>query len=126
MAKAYSNDLRERVIKNYESGISKKEILDIFIISLDTLNRWIRKYKETGSIEPYKRTKYRTKKFSDEALLEHVLKNPSATLEERAMFFSVKHQSVYTRMKALWITRKKRFFSMKKEMRRKEMSSPLR
>jgi transposase len=125
MAKAYSNDLRERVIKSYESGISKKEILDIFIISLDTLNRWIRKYKETGSIESCKRTKYRAKKFSDEALLEHVLKNPSATLEERAMFFSVKHQSVYARMKALGITRKKKLSSMKKETRRKEMSSPL-
>ncbi|CAK8716676.1 Transposase [Candidatus Electronema aureum] len=125
MAKAYSNDLRKRVIKSYESGISKEEILDIFIISLDTLNRWIRKYKETGSVEPYKRTKYRAKKFSDEALLEHVLKNPSATLEERAMFFSVKHQSVYTRMKALGITRKKKISSMKKETKRKEMSSPL-
>ena len=125
MAKAYSNDLRERVIKIYESGISKGEILNIFIISLDTLNRWIRKYKETGSVEPCKRTKYRERKFSDEALLEDVLKNPSATLEERAMLFSVKHQSVYARMKALGITRKKRLSSMKKETRRKGMNSPL-
>jgi transposase len=125
MAKAYSNDLRERVIKSYESGISKGEIINIFIISLDTLNRWIRKYKETGSVEPYKRTKYRAKKFSDEALLEDVLKNPSATLEERAMLFSVKHQSVYARMKALGITRKKRLSSMRKETRRKGMNSPL-
>lgn len=107
MAKAYSQDLRERVIKSYESGMSKQEIINIFIIGLDTLNRWIRKYKETGSVAPYKRTKYRAKKFSDEALLEHVMKNPSATLEERAIFFSVKHQSIYTRMKALGITRKK-------------------
>lgn len=125
MAKAYSNDLRERVIKSYESGISKGEIINIFIISLDTLNRWIRKYKETGNVEPYKRTKYRAKKFSDEALLEDVLKNPSATLEERAMLFSVKHQSVYARMKALGITRKKRLSSMRKETRRKGMNSPL-
>ena len=121
MAKAYSNDLRERAIKSYESGMSKKEIIDIFIIGSDTLNRWIRKYKETGSIEPCKRTKYRAKKFSDEALLEHVLKNPSATLEERALFFSVKHQSVYSRMKILGMTRKKRLFPTKKETRRKEM-----
>ena len=121
MARAYSNDLRERVIKSYEAGLSKKEIIDIFIIGSDTLNRWIRKYKETGSTEPCKRTKYRAKKFSDDALLEHVKKNPSATLEERAIFFSVKHQSVYSRMKALGITRKKRLFSMRKEMRRKEV-----
>ena len=61
MTKAYSNDLRERVIRNYESGASKKEIVDIFVIGMDTLNRWIRKYKETGSIEPCKRTEYREK-----------------------------------------------------------------
>ena len=118
MAKAYSNDLRERVIKSYESGMSKKEI----IIGSDTLNRWIRKYKETGSVEPCERTKYRAKKFSDESLLEHVMKNPSATLEERALFFSVKHQSVYSRMKTLGITRKKRLFSTKKETTTKEMN----
>ncbi|CAK8712868.1 hypothetical protein LDFHOB_02010 [Candidatus Electronema aureum] len=41
------------------------------------------------------------------------------------MFFSVKHQSVYARMKDLGITRKKKLSSMKKETRRKEMSSPL-
>jgi transposase len=123
MAKAYSNDLRERVIKSYESGVSKKEIISIFMIGTDTLNRWIRKYKETGSIEPCKRTKYRARKFSDEALREHVLRNPSATLEERALFFYVKHQSVFSRMKSLGITRKKRRFSTKKEMRKKEMNS---
>jgi len=74
------------VIKNYESGVSKKEIISIFMIGADTLNRWIRKYKETGSVEPCKRTKYCAIKFSDEALCEHVLRNPSATLEERAFF----------------------------------------
>ncbi len=57
------------------------------MIDRDTLNRWIRKYKETGSVDPFIRIKYRTKKFSDEALRKHVLKNPSATLEERIIFF---------------------------------------
>ena len=48
------------------------------------------------------------KKISDEALREHVLKNPSAAPEERALFFSAKHQSVYARMKALGIKRVKK------------------
>ncbi len=47
------------------------------------------------------------KKISDEALREHVLKKPSAAPEEKALFFSVKHQSVYARMKALGVTPKK-------------------
>ena len=61
-----------------------------------------------------KRTKYRAGKFSDEALREHVLTNPLAALEERALFFPAKRQSVFSRMKALGITRIKRRFSMKK------------
>ena len=69
----------------------KKEIINIFVIGIDTLNRQIKKYNETGSIEPCKRTKYREKEAP----------------EERALFFSVKHHSVYARMKALGITRKK-------------------
>ncbi len=86
MAKAYVSDLRERVIKKYESGVPKN-IINIFMICMDTLNRWIRKYKETGSVEPCIRTKYRTRKFNDETPREHVLKNPSATLEEIIIFF---------------------------------------
>jgi transposase len=46
MAKAYSNDLRERVIKKYLDGMSKEDIVNIFVIGLDTLNKWIRKYKK--------------------------------------------------------------------------------
>ena len=35
MAKEYSNDLREGVINIYESGASKKEIVDIFVTGMD-------------------------------------------------------------------------------------------
>jgi hypothetical protein len=57
-------------------------------------------------------------KISDETLLEDVMKSPSVTLEERAMLFSVNHQSVYAMLNDLWTIRKK-LFSMKKETRRK-------
>ncbi len=58
------------------------------------MNRLIRKYKEIISSESCIRTKYRTRKFNDESFHEHVLKKQSATHEEKAIFFSVKHQSV--------------------------------
>ena len=122
MAKAYSQDLRERVIKSYESGRPKQEIINIFMIGSDTLNRWIRRYKETGSVVAYQRTKYRARKFSDANLLEHIAKNPSATLEERGIFFSVTAQSIHARMRVLGITRKKRVFSTKNETKNKGMN----
>ena len=58
-AKAYSNDLSERVINIYGSGASEKEAVNVFVTGMDTLNRWVRKYKEAGSAEPCKMTKYR-------------------------------------------------------------------
>ncbi len=44
MSKAYSNDLRERVIKNYEEGMPKEKLVEVFKIGISTLNRWIRNY----------------------------------------------------------------------------------
>ncbi len=53
------------------------------------------------------RTKCRARKFSDEDFRKHVLKDTTATIKERAMFFLVKYQSIYTRLKDIGITRKK-------------------
>jgi transposase len=110
MSRAYSEDLRERVIKCYENGVSKWSIVIIFNIGIDTLNRWIKKYNETGGFAPKTRTKYRQRKFSDSDLLNYIKTKPSATLEEMAQHFSVKPSSVHARLKALNITRKKKTF----------------
>ena len=110
MAKAYSNDLRERVINNYLEGMSKEDIVNIFVIGIDTLNRWIRKHKETGSFKPEKQKKFRERKFSDDDLLDAVISNPSSKLDEIAKKFSVSHQAVGSRLKLIGVTRKKNFF----------------
>lgn len=123
MAKAYSNDLRERVIKNYFEGMSKEDIVNIFVIGIDTLNRWIRKYKKTGSFEPEKQKKFRERKFSDDDLLDVVKINPSSKLEKIAKKFSVSHQAVGSRLKLLGVTRKKKLFYTKNEMKKKDRSS---
>ncbi|MCW5198956.1 hypothetical protein VU06_04345 [Desulfobulbus sp. F3] len=54
---------------------------------------------------------------------QNTVRKNSAALEERVLFFSVKHQSVYARMKDPGMTRKKRLFSAKKEMKGKGMNS---
>jgi transposase len=110
MAKAYSEDLRIRVIQNYLVGQPKIDIIAIFKISMDTLNRWIRLYSTTGSIQSQPRTKYRTRKFSDDALTNYINANPSVTIAAMARYFSVKSASVYARLKLLGITYKKKTF----------------
>lgn len=110
MKKPYSEDFRLCVIKNYKNGKTKKELLSIFNISVKTLNSWIVRYEETGSVSSKKRTCYRKRKFSDANLVSYIEKNPDATLEEIAESFSVKHQSIWQRLKLLGITLKKKTF----------------
>jgi transposase len=49
MGKACSDDLRERVVKNYSDGMQQQDIIRNFSIGMDTLNRWIRKYRKQAS-----------------------------------------------------------------------------
>ena len=110
-------------VTNYVCGMPKAEIIKIFSIGMDTLNRWIRKYKNTGRVEAEKQTKHRKRKFSDEQLVEFIEKNPSAILKNISEHFSVCHQSVHKRFKLIGMTRKKRHFYTKKGMDQKEQSS---
>jgi transposase len=110
MSRPYSNDLRERVIKNYEEGMPKEKLVEIFKIGISTLNRWIRNYLKTGSIEPRKRSRYRKRKVEDEDLKKYIEAHPSATLEQMAQHFKVRAVSIWHRLKKLGITRKKKTF----------------
>ena len=120
MSKAYSQDLRESVILNYDRGVPKGIISELFNICIETINRWLRQRKKTGNIKPKVKIKHRQRKFSDEDLLNYVHLYPSATLEEIAQHFSVKSTSIHARLKKLGITRKKKHFFMRKEMSKHE------
>ena len=50
--KAYSEDLRERVVRAVDQGISRQEIVKLFGISLATLKRSLKQRRETGSLKP--------------------------------------------------------------------------
>jgi transposase len=50
--KAYSQDLRERVVRALDQGTSRKEIVKLFAISLATLKRYLKQRRETGSLKP--------------------------------------------------------------------------
>lgn len=48
----YSVDLRERVIKAWESGKPQAWIAATFSISVSSIKRYISRYKATGSVAP--------------------------------------------------------------------------
>ena len=52
--RAYSKDLRLKVLDALDRGMPRKEVARIFgISSLPSIKRWLRRRKETGDVEPY-------------------------------------------------------------------------
>jgi transposase len=49
--RAYSEDLRERVIRAVEAGRPREEVAARFEVSVPTIERWVRLKRETGRLE---------------------------------------------------------------------------
>ncbi len=53
MARAYSMDLRERLVTAVEQkGLSRRQAAQRFGIGIKTAIDWVRRYRETGSVAP--------------------------------------------------------------------------
>ncbi len=50
--RAYSKDLRLKVLDAVDRGMPRKEVARIFGISLPSIKRWLRRRRETGDVEP--------------------------------------------------------------------------
>ena len=48
--KAYSEDLRERVVRAVAIGTPRDEVAATFAVSVPTITRWLRLKRETGSL----------------------------------------------------------------------------
>src|SRR2546427_12759975 len=59
MAAAYSMDLRSRVLKDSEAGLSSKELAARYHVSRAWVDALKQRHRETGSIAPRKQTKFR-------------------------------------------------------------------
>jgi transposase len=103
----YSADFRLCVVRNIESGMSWEEARRIFSISPDTLRRWLRSYRESGTMEGAVRKPYPHRKVDKTQLLALLEAHPDATLEELAEPFGVAHSVIDYHLRKLGITRKK-------------------
>jgi transposase len=50
--KAYSQDLRERIVKAVEEGKSRREVAHVFHVSLSTVKRYLKQISEKGHLDP--------------------------------------------------------------------------
>jgi transposase len=48
----YSEDLRTRVVGAGAAGAARKEVAATFAVSVPTIERWLRRRRETGSLAP--------------------------------------------------------------------------
>ncbi len=106
MAKAYSLDLRKKVISFVTKGGSKREAAKLFNIGEDTIYRWIRRDK-LGDLAPRKRTDFPTK-IPLETLRKYVEDHPDHTLKEIGQAVNLSGSKVWKHLKKLNLTRKKR------------------
>src|SRR4051812_42530543 len=50
--KAYSMDLRLKVLEAVDRGVPRKEVARVFGISVPSIKRWLKRRRESGDVEP--------------------------------------------------------------------------
>ena len=118
MAKAYSMDLRERVLKDSDAGMRSEDVAQKYSVSASWVYDLRKKRRETGSIAPKQQRHGSKPKLVpyEKEVRQLVSEHPDATLAEYCELLS-KHVSVSTAtlcdfLRHLKITRKKRLSSL--------------
>jgi transposase len=128
--KPYSQDLRERVVKAVDEGLSRREIAKLFGVSEATIKRYLKLRRETANLVPKPIPGYPPRKIGalQKGLQPQLEAHPDATLEEHCKLWEAQtgvHVSISTMSHALqrlgW-TRKKKTLgaSERKEEEREE------
>ena len=86
--RAYSEDLRKKIVAALERGMSKAEAARTFSVSLSSVKRYARSARQGDSLTP-KKSPGRTRKVDEKAqvlLKEDVKEHPAATIGQRRRF----------------------------------------
>ena len=88
--RAYSEDLRKKIVTAIERGMPKAQAARLFDVSLSSVKRYSRMASQGGSLEPRKSTG-RPRKAGEKAQLlleKDVEERPSATVGQRRRFLA--------------------------------------
>jgi transposase len=90
----YSKDLRMRALAAVDRGISRREVVEIFSISLTTLKRWLKMRREGKDLSPGVSTGRRRRILSTlqekRLLWGQLQENDDATLERHCQLWEQK------------------------------------
>ena len=84
MARAYSQDLRERVVGAVESGLSRRRAAALFEVAISTVIEWVDAWRESGRLTAKPMGGDHSSRLKGERmwLLERIASAPDLTLEE--------------------------------------------
>lgn len=125
MARAYSMDLREKAVSALDRGEKKSQICRTLSISRNTLDLWLKRRVEKGTIAPCNYRRGVSPKINDlEAFKAFAKKYGHLTQQEMADKW---HQPVSRvlmgqALRKINFTRKKKLMDTKKEMKKKDKS----
>jgi len=103
--KAYTLDLRERVVKFVTGGGTRAEAARLFRLGERTVYRYLAAAK-ANTLAP-KTSWGQWRKLDPVKLQAHVRQQPDATLQELQRVFGVSHNAVWVRLRQLGFTLKK-------------------
>jgi transposase len=130
MPKAYSGDLRERVIEAVEAGASRREAAERFDVSVASAVKWLQRWCKTRSAAPKPRggSISPLEEFASE-ILALIAEQPDMTLVETVA--ALRKRRIRTSRSSLWrfldrhnITFKKKPASCRAAARRCGASAP--
>ena len=104
---AYDNKFKKRAVEYHLEGNSVRKTAKTFDVSPNTLNTWLKQYKEHGEFLVKPKPANNTK-LTEEALLAYFEENDDSYQTETAKHFGVSQSGVSRALKRLKISRKKR------------------
>ena len=127
MGKAYSYDLRTKVIEAIDRAMKKIDGSRTFNLSRNPINLWLKKRELTGDYEEKKgyQRGYGHKIKSRSKFRKQAKKNGDRTEAEMAEAWDEKisQRTISRGLKKLGFTRKKRLTGMKNDLKKKDLNS---
>ena len=122
MAKPYSDDLRAKVINAIElDGLKKSEASELFNISRNTIDLWLKRKTQTGDFKPLpNRPPGHSHKITDwDKFREFVKVHGDKTQEQMAQLWDgeISDRTISRALRKIGFTRKKRPMATKNAMK---------
>src|SRR5439155_12560997 len=91
--KAYSQDLRERVLRAVDQGTPRSEIVRVLGVSLATIGRYLKQRRETGHVRPKAIPGRPSKKIRplQAGMAQQLSAYPDATLAQHCQYWEQSH-----------------------------------